>query len=230
MQLRPSTLAVGKLFRGWNRSPNFNTRRSISNLVAANTPANIPLHWQEQLKKDLLRDERLGVIERVPTANQLPGVIEWLSLGSTTTALSARLTYHHSTNTVSEEPTAHDHHSNSLVWARPTHGRPSPTPGMVTTASPSVREQDRHLTTFITSDRSIGYYLSQKHCDCTPALPGCCYNGWRIALAGSRFLSSTEKRYAADEGEMLGVAWVLSKQNFYPRLPRSPRSHRPQAR
>ena len=33
---------------------------------ACHTPANVPLHWQKQVYEDLLRDEALGVIERVP--------------------------------------------------------------------------------------------------------------------------------------------------------------------
>ena len=33
---------------------------------ACHTPANIPLHWQQRMYDDLLRDEALGVIERVP--------------------------------------------------------------------------------------------------------------------------------------------------------------------
>lgn len=33
---------------------------------ACHTPANIPLHWQQWVYDDLLRDEALGVIERVP--------------------------------------------------------------------------------------------------------------------------------------------------------------------
>ena len=33
---------------------------------ACHTPANIPLHWQQRVYDDLLRDEALGVIERVP--------------------------------------------------------------------------------------------------------------------------------------------------------------------
>ena len=33
---------------------------------AVHTPASIPIHGQEQVKADLLRDEALGVIERVP--------------------------------------------------------------------------------------------------------------------------------------------------------------------
>ena len=31
------------------------------------TPATVPLHWQKKVYEDLLRDEALGVIERVPT-------------------------------------------------------------------------------------------------------------------------------------------------------------------
>ena len=31
-----------------------------------NTPATVPLHWQDRVYEDLLRDEALGVIERVP--------------------------------------------------------------------------------------------------------------------------------------------------------------------
>ena len=34
--------------------------------TACHTPANVPLHWQQRVYDDLLRDEALGVIERVP--------------------------------------------------------------------------------------------------------------------------------------------------------------------
>ena len=37
---------------------------------AFHTPATIPLHWQEQVHSDLLRDEALGVIEKVPYGDQ----------------------------------------------------------------------------------------------------------------------------------------------------------------
>jgi len=33
---------------------------------ACHTPANIPLHWKQRVYEYLLRDEALGVIERVP--------------------------------------------------------------------------------------------------------------------------------------------------------------------
>ena len=34
--------------------------------VACHTPAPIPLHWQEKVREDLLRDEALGILEKVP--------------------------------------------------------------------------------------------------------------------------------------------------------------------
>ena len=59
------------------------------------------------------------------------------------------------------------------------------------------------------SRRGIGYFLLQQHCSCTSGIPDCCPGGWRITLAGLRFLSSAEQRYAAIEGEALAVAWGL---------------------
>ena len=68
------------------------------------------------------------------------------------------------------------------------------------------------------SKQGIGYFLLQKHCDCpTPAgdLPNCCGPGWRIVLAGSRFLSSAEANYVAIEGEALAVAWSLEQSKYF---------------
>ena len=42
----------------------------------SNTPAKVPLHWQQRMQEDLLRDEALGGIERVSS--------EFLWLGATT--------------------------------------------------------------------------------------------------------------------------------------------------
>ena len=65
------------------------------------------------------------------------------------------------------------------------------------------------------SRRGIGYFLLQQHCDCPSSLPDCCPGGWRITLAGSRFLSSAEQRYAAIEGEALAVAWALEQTRYF---------------
>ena len=45
------------------------------------------------------------------------------------------------------------------------------------------------------SKQGIGYFLSQKHCRCESRLPGCCENGWKVTLVGSRFLHGAEQRY-----------------------------------
>ena len=65
------------------------------------------------------------------------------------------------------------------------------------------------------SCKGIGYFLSQKHCVCESRIPDCCDNGWRVTLAGSRFLSSAEQRYAAIEGEALAVAWGLEQSKYF---------------
>jgi len=65
------------------------------------------------------------------------------------------------------------------------------------------------------SKRGIGYFLLQQHCSCPSGVPDCCPNGWRITLAGSRFLSSAEQRYAAIEGEALAVAWGLEQTRYF---------------
>ena len=65
------------------------------------------------------------------------------------------------------------------------------------------------------STRGIGYFLLQQHCDCPSGIPDCCPEGWRITLAGSRFLSPAEQRYAAIEGEALAVAWGLEQSRYF---------------
>ena len=35
--------------------------------VAVHRPATIPAHWQDQVRSDIERDIRLGVLERAPT-------------------------------------------------------------------------------------------------------------------------------------------------------------------
>ena len=77
---------------------------------------------------------------------------------------------------------------------------------------------DVHKRTCLRPDwscKGIGYFLLQQHCDCRSNSPDCCPNGWRITLAGSRFLSSAEQRYAAIEGEALAVAWGLEQTRYF---------------
>lgn len=65
------------------------------------------------------------------------------------------------------------------------------------------------------SSRGIGYFLLQQHCTCSTGMPDCCPNGWRVTLAGSRFLSGAEQRYAAIEGEALAIAWGLEQTRYF---------------
>ena len=46
-------------------------------------------------------------------------------------------------------------------------------------------------------------------------MPDCCPDGWKITLAGSRFLSGAEQRYAAIEGEELAIAWGLEQTRYF---------------
>jgi hypothetical protein len=65
------------------------------------------------------------------------------------------------------------------------------------------------------SSRGIGYFLLQQHCHCSVGLPDCCPNGWKVTLAGSRFLAAAEQRYAAIEGEALAIAWGLEQTRYF---------------
>ena len=65
------------------------------------------------------------------------------------------------------------------------------------------------------SCKGIGYLLLQKHCQCNSRLPDCCDNGWRITMAGSRFLKGPEERYAAIEGEALAIVWGLEQTKYF---------------
>ena len=65
------------------------------------------------------------------------------------------------------------------------------------------------------SKKGIGYFLSQKHCKCIDASYGCCPDGWKVTLAGSRFLSKEEKNYVPIEGEALAVVWALEQTRYF---------------
>jgi len=39
----------------------------------------------------------------------------------------------------------------------------------------------------------IGYWLRQQYCSCLSDTPDCCKDGWKITLAGSRFLRTSER-------------------------------------
>jgi len=61
----------------------------------------------------------------------------------------------------------------------------------------------------------IDFFLSPKHCDCSQITQHCCEHGWKITLAGSRFLRSAEARYVPVEGEALAIAWSLEQTRYF---------------
>lgn len=65
------------------------------------------------------------------------------------------------------------------------------------------------------SCQGIGYFVLQKYCNCPSDAPDCFPEGWRVTLAGSRFLSPTEQRYAPIEAEALAVAWGLEQSRYF---------------
>ena len=116
---------------------------------ACHTAKPIPLHWQERVREDLMRDEALGVIEQVPYGEP----VEWChrmvvtrkhdGTPRRTVDLSPLNKYCKRETHVSESP---------FVLARRVPGNTWKT---VTDAwngyhSVPLRESDRHLTTFIT--------------------------------------------------------------------------------
>ena len=48
-----------------------------------------------------------------------------------------------------------------------------------------------------------------------PGNPYCCVSKWQLVLAGSKFTSGAECRYAPVEGEALAVAWGLEATKHY---------------
>ncbi|KAK3894918.1 hypothetical protein Pcinc_001366 [Petrolisthes cinctipes] len=87
-------------------------------------------------------------------------------------------------------------------------------------AEPSLTDiRSWHGPTVVVTDWSkvgIGFVVLQQHCSChLKEAPFCCKSGWRLALCGSRHLTSAEAGYAPVEGEALAVAWCLRKARLF---------------
>ena len=65
------------------------------------------------------------------------------------------------------------------------------------------------------SKEGMGYMLLQKRCRCEKIDPRCCPGGWGLVLAGSRFCSGAESRYAPVEGEGQAIVWALNNTKHY---------------
>ena len=77
---------------------------------------------------------------------------------------------------------------------------------------------DKSKPTCLATDWSkdgIGFWLSQKHCNCSSRDPFCCRTGWKVTLVGSRFTSAAESRYAPVEGEALAVIDALDRSRHF---------------
>ena len=67
---------------------------------------------------------------------------------------------------------------------------------------------DINKTTCLATDWSkdgVGFFLMQKYCECQEIKPNCCTEGWRVTMAGSRFLRPNEEGWAPIEGQALAV-------------------------
>ena len=64
------------------------------------------------------------------------------------------------------------------------------------------------------SKTGIGFFLSQKHCDCSSSSTGCCNDGWKITLDGPRFLKPAGEAEPI-EGEALATAWSLEQTRYF---------------
>ena len=66
------------------------------------------------------------------------------------------------------------------------------------------------------SKEGIGFIILQQYYSCISGdTPFCCKGGWRLALCGSRHLTSAEAGYAPVEGEALAVVWCLRKARLF---------------
>ena len=116
---------------------------------AFHTPASIPLHWQQQVHADLLRDEALGILEKVPHGEPTQWchrmVITRKHDGTPrrTVDLSPLNKFCRRETFASETPFKLARRVPSNTWK-------SVTDAWNGYHSVPLRESDRHLTTFIT--------------------------------------------------------------------------------
>ena len=81
-----------------------------------------------------------------------------------------------------------------------------------------VRTFDPSLPTALATDWSktgMGYWLTQKRCECPGNKPGCCNSGWQTVSVGSRFCSGAEQRYSPICGEATASAFGVQKCKYF---------------
>ena len=90
--------------------------------------------------------------------------------------------------------------------------------GIIEAIKEGVRIFDPTRPTVLSPDYSkegLGYFMYQQWCDCPSTVTTCCDDGWKITLAGSRFLHQAEVNYWPVEGELLATAWALEDTKFF---------------
>ena len=81
-----------------------------------------------------------------------------------------------------------------------------------------VRSFDPTLPTALATDWAkigMGFWLTQKHCQCSGTTPGCCKSGWQTVYVGSRFCNNAESDYHPIEGEAVSAIYGLEKCKFF---------------
>ena len=117
--------------------------------IAVHKPIPVPLHWQQEVKESIDRDVKLGVLEAVPVGEP----VTWCHQMVTTPKKNGKPRRTVDMHVLNKHAVRETHHTQS-----PFHQAtlvPAGTNKTITDAwngehSVAIREEDRHLTTFIT--------------------------------------------------------------------------------
>ena len=117
--------------------------------VAHYTPIPVPFHWQEKVKSDLDRDVLLGVLEKVPIGEP----VTWchrMVVCAKKNGDPRRTVDFQALNACATRETHHTQAPFHQVRSVPNHVKKTVTDAWNGYHSVPLREEDRHLTTFIT--------------------------------------------------------------------------------
>ena len=117
--------------------------------VAVHTPSQVPLHWQEDVKKGLDRDCQLGVLEKVPVNDP----VSWCSrmvITSKPDGSPRRVVDHTAVNKYAPRQTHHTEPPWAIVSSIPSGKVKSVVDCWHGYHSVPIHPADRHITTFIT--------------------------------------------------------------------------------
>jgi hypothetical protein len=118
--------------------------------VKFTTPASIPIHWQEKVKKDLDRDVQLGVIEKLPYGEPPPKVCHRMVLDRKSNGDPRRCVDLSPTNKYCEREPYPSRSPFHLARSVPAWALKTVLDAWNGFHSVLIRKEDRYLTTFIT--------------------------------------------------------------------------------